>query len=229
MFDKIRRNYHDLIEAHPVAGTNELLTWLTSIGYGHLKSDGYEYGEAYWENYQKYAADEMGAKLTRARAAFVMKNIGTYTKHRSGAQRWTVDPQTICDVGVGAGQFVDYMTCHGTDVNPLANEWLKEKGYYTDDPTEFETLTFWDVIEHIENPTDLLKNAKHVFISTPIYKDVQDCLKSKHLKPNEHIWYFTDQGIKNYMDLFGFVCKDTSSFESDLGRYSIGAYYFTRA
>jgi hypothetical protein len=214
MFEKIRDNYHDLVEIYAVDKTTHLLNWLTGIGIGHLKSDGYEYGEAYWEIYQKYGVGDVGEKLTQARINFVKKNLGSMT--------------SLCDVGVGNGQFVDTVKCKGTDVNPVANEWLKQHGYYVDDISPFQVLTFWDVLEHIEDPTDILKNAKHVFVSTPIYSDAAACLKSKHLKPGEHIWYFTDTGIKNYMDLFGFVCKDTSDCETQLGRESIMSYYFTR-
>jgi hypothetical protein len=135
----------------------------------------------------------------------------------------------LCDVGVGSGQFVDTVKCKGTDVNEVANAWLKEHGYYVDDATKFKSLTLWDVIEHIEDPTSLLVNAENVFISTPIYVDAENCLRSKHLKPGEHIWYFTDEGIKYFMSRLGFEIVAESDCETKLGRESILSYYFTKA
>lgn len=214
MFKQILRSYSGPIQSYAVKDYPHELNWLTDLGIGHIESDGYEYGEEYWETYQKYSADDFGVRLTKARADFVLKNLGTL--------------EDLCDIGVGSGQFVDSVKCKGTDVNPIANEWLKEHGYYVSDVSEFETLTLWDVIEHIEDSRSLLENAQHLFISTPIYKDVNNCLNSKHLKPGEHIWYFTDEGLKYFMKIHGFELKDRDDFETRLGRESIVSYFFKR-
>lgn len=199
--------------SYPIENHSHRLSW-SDRDIGYLKSDGYEYGEDYWEIYQQYAGNDVGVKLTQARADFVEKHVGTF--------------DGLCDVGVGSGQFVDFVKCKGTDVNPLANKWLKEKGYYVENSNSFKTLTLWDVIEHIEDPTELLANAQNVFISTPIYADVDECLVSKHLKPGEHIWYFTDHGIKYFMSLFGFKLIAEDDFETVLGRESILSYFFQK-
>lgn len=214
MYKQLTDNYNGNIEYYSVRNYNHKLAWLTDLGIGHLSSDGYEYSEAYWEIYQKYAANDVGILLTNARADFVKKNIGTF--------------ESLCDVGIGSGQFVDTVKCKGTDVNEFANTWLKERGYYVKDVSEFTTLTLWDVIEHIENSTSLLASVTNVFISTPIYNSVEECLKSKHLKPGEHIWYFTDVGIKNFMSILGFDALDQSDFETALGRDRILSYYFKK-
>ena len=194
------------------------LTWLTTKDgtncIGHLPSNGYEYGEGYWEIYQKYASNDVGVKLTQARSDFVSSHGISF--------------DDVVDVGVGSGQFVDTVKCKGTDVNPIANQWLKDNGYYVASVESFSTLTLWDVLEHIEDPRELLKNATNVFISTPIYKNLDEVLKSKHLKPGEHIWYFTDIGINTFMKVLGFNLISESSCESDLGRDSISSYYFQR-
>jgi len=201
-------------ETYPVEGYHHDLIWYPNLDLGHLTSDGYEYGADYWEIYQGYAANEVGAKITDARINFVQSNIGTLGG--------------ICDVGIGSGQFVDTVKCKGTDVNPLAIQWLKDNKCYAEDLSSFKTLTLWDVLEHIEDPTDLLSSADNLFISTPIYEDVTHVLSSKHLKPGEHIWYFTDAGLRNYLGLFGFVACSKSNFESSLGRDSISSYHFVR-
>ena len=208
------KNWKDCASTHPIKNYEHSLKWSNNVGIGHLQSNGYEYGEAYWEIYQQYAENDVGVKLTQARANFVKQNVGTF--------------DDLCDVGVGSGQFVDMIKCKGTDVNPLANEWLKERGYYVENSSAFKTITLWDVIEHIEDPSDLLANVQNVFISTPIYSDVEACLASKHLKPGEHIWYFTDDGIKYFMSLFGFKLIAQDDFETVLGRESILSYFFQK-
>lgn len=199
---------------YPIKNYEHPLRWSKYLAIGYLESNGYEYGEDYWEIYQQYAENDVGIKLTQARADFVKKHVGTF--------------DNLCDVGIGSGQFVDHVKCAGTDVNPLANEWLKERGYFVEDSSSFKTITLWDVLEHIENPTELFSNVQNVFISTPIYLDVNACLVSKHLKPGEHIWYFTDDGIKYFMKLFGFRLIDVDDFETRLGRETILSYFFQK-
>jgi hypothetical protein len=202
------------VELYPIEGHPHDLRWYPGLQLGYLKSDGYEYGADYWDIYQGYAASEVGAKLTNARVGFV--------------RQASVDLDSICDVGVGSGQFVSAMRCKGADVNPHAISWLKQHGCYAEDLTKFKTLTLWDVLEHIEDPTDLLSTPDDIFISTPIYEDIQHVLRSKHLKPGEHIWYFTDEGLRYFMSLFGFQAVGCDNFETELGRDSISSYHFVR-
>lgn len=202
------------ITSHTIQDYPYELLWSEDLGIGYLKSDGYDYGEDYWQKYQTYVND-LGTQLTLARADFIKKNVHSF--------------DDLCDVGIGSGQFVDTVKCKGYDINSFACEWLKSHGYYADVNTEpFKTLSLWDVIEHIDNPSDLLAKTENMFISTPIYQDIDDCLASKHLRPGEHIWYFTDVGIKNFMSLFGFELIAEDDFETVLGRESILSYFFQK-
>lgn len=187
-------------------------------GYGYLASVSGDdvYDENYFQSYVERAKTEMGEKLNQTRMELCDIEIK--------------DSDSICDVGIGGGAFVSKYTGQGFDVNPHAVQWLKENNYYAN-PYEFEFdyLTMWDVIEHIDNVKPLLNNVrKGVVISTPIYKDFYDVINSKHFKPNEHLWYFTDYGIRNYMRLFGFECVHADTRETDLGRESIGSYIFRK-
>ena len=202
------------VKAIEIDGYSYKLQWVEDLGFGFLMSDGYDYGEEYWQKYQSYIND-LGAQLSNARANFVLKNLGNY--------------HDVCDVGVGSGQFVDTIKCKGYDVNPFANEWLKAHGYYADPYAEnFNALCFWDVLEHIIDSSALLGSTEHVFVSVPIHVDLEACLASKHLRPGEHIWHFTDRGIKNFMALAGFECVDQSDFETKLGREDILSYFFKK-
>jgi len=133
---------------HKVKSYAHDLLWIERLGIGYMESDGYSYDKDYWETYIKYSHSSIGTELTKQRAEFVIKNGGNFSN--------------LCDVGVGSGQFVDTVKCAGTDINPFAIAWLKEHKYYTDKPENSIFLTLWDVIEHIDDPRALLKNAEMV-------------------------------------------------------------------
>jgi len=201
---------HCLIQGYPY-----LLKWSSELEIGYLRSDGYEYGDEYWEKYQSYVND-FGIKLTSARVEF--------------ASRFLCPESALCDVGIGSGQFVEAMKCSGYDVNQHAVTWLIDKQRYADPHlVKFDTLTFWDVLEHVDDPSELLSRVKQVIISVPIHESLEACLKSKHLRPGEHIWHFTDKGIVNFMKLYGFKLRDKSNFETELGREDILSYCFERS
>lgn len=191
------------------------LVWRADLGVGYLPSNGYAYGEGYWETYQQYAAGSIGEALTLYRTEFVAKYV---------------DPATICDVGIGSGQFIKHVGAKGCDINPYARDWLLKNKLFGDPYTEkFSALTFWDVLEHFDNPAGILSHTDKVFMSLPIHADFKACLASKHLKPNEHIWHFTDSGIKFFMKYHGFDVIEQGDGETQAGRESIMSYYFRRA
>jgi hypothetical protein len=197
-----------------VPGYASSLYWRDDLGIGYLPSTGYEYGVQYWEHYTECSHSKFGERLTELRIEFT-KNSG-------------IDPSTLCDVGIGAGQFATMAKCKGTDVNPIAIQWLKDNNMLAENLSEFSAISMWDVIEHIDDPTELLSSITDIVLSTPVYADLPSCLKSKHFKPDEHIWYFTDSGVEHFMSLFGFTLRGKSDFETVLGRESILSYYFQK-
>lgn len=212
--DKLKELLTACTQEHQLNEYQHPLRWSQELGVGYLCSTGYDYGAEYWEKYQGYVND-LGAQLSEARTNFILQNLGTL--------------DSLCDVGIGSGQFVMTAKCKGFDVNPYAVQWLTESGYFADVYAEsFETLSFWDVLEHLDDPSQLLNKTKNIFMSVPIHTDVQACLRSKHLRPSEHIWHFTDAGLKSFMAKFGFKFMAVSSFETSLGREDILSYFFTK-
>ena len=137
----------------------------------------------------------------------------------------------VVDIGVGGGRFVREMPrAVGYDINPHAVEWLRQSRLWFDPYAEpVDTATFWDSLEHIHDPTALLANVrKFAFISTPIYKDCADALRSKHFKPQEHCWYFTVKGLQRFMERFGFRQVERTAMEQSAGRKQIETYAFQR-
>ena len=120
--------------------------------------------------------------------------------------------------------------CMGRDVNPKAKEWLGERKALWDlnKHPDVYAMTFWDSLEHIVEPGVLLACTQWAFISTPIYNSAEHCFHSKHYKPGEHLWYFTDWGLKRWMAGQGFALIDSNKMEESVGREDIGTYAFRR-
>ncbi len=174
------------------------------------------YDEAYFAEYKARAATEMGRRLTRERCQLVE----------------TFHDSAILDVGIGCGQFLQTYRgrCWGYDINPIAESWLKEKQLWWN-PYEWPVaaITCWDSLEHIPDPEALLATVKQwVFTSLPIFRNAEHALKSKHFKPDEHIWYWTAIGFIRWMKECGFSYRHSSDIETKLGREDIETFVFKR-
>lgn len=140
-----------------------------------------------------------------------------------------MDP--IVDVGIGGGGFVKSLPqSRGYDVCPQAKKWLEETKRWHDLSTmPAHTVCFWDSLEHMLSPEAILRNvALNAFMSLPIFESAEHVLASKHYKPNEHIWYFTEKGLIGFMRSMGFSMIERNRDEERLGRDGIGTYWFRR-
>jgi hypothetical protein len=190
------------------------LSWYPEIGIGYYPVIESPYDESYFLKYVAMAQTEMGQKLTQARVDLVNK----YTHG------------TVLDIGIGCGSFVSSRPdTYGYDINPYAVNWLIDRKIYRHPFKGAEALTFWDSLEHIHDPTLMLQGAKeYVFISAPIYENAGHVLQSKHFRKDEHCWYWTSIGIRNFMHRFGFGCVEENYMETELGREDIGTFVFKR-
>jgi len=122
----------------------------------------------------------------------------------------------------------------GFDVNPVAQKWLDERemglnafGYGM--PATFGMITFWDTIEHVPNAREYLAACRDVVcISLPVFDQLEGVEKSKHYKPNEHLYYFTPWGLIGWMAAHGFRLLEYNRNETTAGRENIGAFAFQR-
>lgn len=149
----------------------------------------------------------------------------------------TIDREMgVLDYGAGSGAFLRTLRAEGYhvmgfDVMPAAAARLREAGRYADDPSEFEAVTLWDCVEHLEDPETCLgaiRAGAFLFVSLPIFEDLRAVRSSKHYRPGEHLYYWTELGFLNWMARRGFCLLETSSHEVDAGRESIGAFSFVR-
>lgn len=211
-----------MIKTKYIYETKETLFWFNLYGFGYLRNNAEDtdvYDSAYFQKYVVMADTDMGRNLTSARKKLCELVLKEYS--------------TVCDVGIGCGNFVESMSeyeCKGFDVNTVAKEWLVERELYADPYSEkFDWLTLWDVFEHIDDIHSILKAPRRgVIMSIPIYKDFTHCTNSKHLRPNEHIWYFTHNGLIGLMKKAGYDLVYTDNRETVLGREDIISYIFKK-
>lgn len=192
----------------------DTLIWSEELGYGFHTREPMTYETSYFRSYQMRDNTVIGKLLTDARINFVRKHYAL----------------PVVDIGIGGGRFVEDSDGLGFDVCHDAIDWLQSQGRYWDVYQHgAEVITCWDSLEHIPDPEFLLsKVSGYVFVSMPIYSDMEDCLKSKHFKPGEHLHYFTAHGLKLFMRQNGFECVDSCGIENELGHEGVYSFAFKR-
>lgn len=195
-------------------GLTDCLLWSEELGMGFHPRPPIDYSGPYFEKYQALDDTPMGEALTRARVEMVARHC------QSG----------VVDIGIGGGRFVTEADCWGYDVNAEAVAWLKARNRYFDIyANATEAICCWDSLEHIPEPEQLLAQVgEWVFVSMTIYMNQWDCLRSKHYKPGEHLWYWTQSGLIAWFARQGFGCVEVNEKESELGREGITSFAFRR-
>lgn len=195
--------------------------WLPDPGIGYLPVQGFPYDEGYFNKYAEYEDTDLGRALNNARLGLV--------------SRWAKTGYVV-DIGIGSGQFVRTRAATGArtegfDVNPAGVSWLRARNLFRNPAVgeAIPSVTFWDSFEHITDPATVLNRASDwAFISLPIFKDLLHILSSKHFRPDEHCWYFTEPGFVRFMYDHGWDLMERNRMESELGREDIGTYAFAR-
>lgn len=139
----------------------------------------------------------------------------------------------VLDIGVGSGEFIKKRggLTFGMDINPAAVGWLKRQGRHSESFAGFNAFTFWDVIEHVPEPENYFRrmpNGSYLFTSIPIFEDLKAIRLSKHYRPGEHLYYFTEPGFVSWMAMHGFAFLERQDFEIAAGRDSILSFAFRK-
>lgn len=196
------------------------------ILYQNDMSGSVEYDRDYFDKYISYMSTEISYKINQGRVNLIIDYIDSQ--------------QSILDIGVGSLEFINFLNAHkvyGYDINPVAVDILTKKNIYLDPYKDnlniIHGVSFWDSLEHIKDPYKLLSRFKEgtfVFISLPIIeeKDINSIRQNKHYKPNEHYYYFTDKGIKTYMNDCKYRFIEERDFEIQAGRENIYSYVFVK-
>jgi hypothetical protein len=188
-------------------------------GVAYQKDQGHlvEYDGAYFEKYRGYEGQPIALDINAGRVALVAKFIGR---------------GRMVDVGIGSGEFIkNRPNTFGTDVNPHAIAWLKRQKLLAERLFDFSAFSFWDVIEHIPTPEESFRHVPlhgRLFTSIPLFADLDSIRRSKHYRPDEHLYYFTEDGFLAWMELHGFHMLERQTFEIDAGREDIFSFAFRR-
>jgi SAM-dependent methyltransferase len=184
------------------------------------------YDREYFQKYREYEGSPIALAINRGRVALI--------------QKYCADSD-ILDIGIGSGEFlracdqVRHTRTYGFDVNPFAIELLDRQDRFLNPyqslPRSLGGMTCWDSLEHLSNPSALvscLQPGQHLFLSLPIFADLRRIRESKHYRPNEHFYYFTDFGLVSWLEGHGFALLERSTFEIAAGREDIYSYAFVR-
>lgn len=180
------------------------------------------YDESYFNKCLSYEDQEIARAINAGRVALVDRYAGA--------------DSVILDIGIGSGEFIKKRrNTLGYDVNPTAVAWLKTQGLWSGHwdgyHTRFAGFTFWDVIEHVEEPEDYfrwVKTGGFVFVSLPVFGSLTKIRASRHYRPGEHLYYWTEGGFVAWMRLHGFMLLGRADYETRAGRDSIVSFAFRR-
>lgn len=197
-------------------GGDQYFTWVEGIG-GFLPIAERVYDDAYFDKYVGYASTDMGKAISAYRVMLV-------NKYTTG---------TVVDVGCGCGAFVDLRGSEtfGYDIMGKAVAWLKTRDKFVDIQKEhnIESVCFWDSLEHLYRFGWLLdKVNSYVFLTIPLFNNCDDVFSSKHYRPDEHYWYFTEAGMIKVMLVHGFHLVEKSYTEVELGREGVTTFVFKK-
>lgn len=180
------------------------------------------YDATYLANYDTYAQGPIATALNNGRCALLMRHASPEA--------------SVLDVGAASGSFIRCarswgFPAMGYDVINEANDRLASQDMYATDPALFDVVTMWDSIEHMDEPESVLGRVQTggiLLAAVPIMDDLTNIRQSKHFKPGEHLYYFTERGFIDWMALYGFRLLEVSTHETDAGRESIGAFAFCK-
>ncbi len=163
----------------------------------------------------------------------------TFEKRLNLIEKFTKNKGKILDIGCSIGTLLDLarnkgFDCYGIEINKDAAKICKKKNLRVYQiPIEkcsfnknfFDLIIMNDIIEHLHNPKEvmdmvssILKPNGILFMVTPDIGSFTSRLLGKywhHLKPNEHLVYFSESTIKRLLN----QCNFNVEMIRHLGRY----------
>jgi ubiquinone/menaquinone biosynthesis C-methylase UbiE len=143
-----------------------------------------------------------------------------YSRHADRVKEW-VKEKNVLDVGCGDGMITSLLNCKGIDNEPISIQLAIEKGVDAKvasvyelpyQAEEFDSVFCGDVLEHLENPEEALKEMRRVlkeylYLATPTKGTQNDPYHIKEWEPGELKTLVESQGFKLVGDILT-VLKD---------------------
>lgn len=132
---------------------------------------------------------------------------------------------TWIDVGAGEGGFLETVKAKkriGIEISKSGREMMRASGLNALSEKEFlksskigaDIISFWQVLEHVENPWDYLKAARRnlkkdgkIIIGIPNFQSLEFHMSREywfHLQPQFHLWHFSPKSLKTLLKKSGF-------------------------
>lgn len=138
-------------------------------------------------------------------------------------QKFNLENRSLLDIGCGPGFFLDlaskYFDVHGVEISRQAAEYAKNKlnlkvvndsfrsGLFSH--SQFDIVTLWDTIEHINNPDELLheisnilKNNGILAFTTGDFESIISKITRRKwhlLTIPEHLFFFSKHGMRRLL------------------------------
>jgi len=148
-------------------------------------------------------------------------------------QRNSLQPNSVCEIGCGAGEILNQLFLQmkgnvsftGYEISPHAFELCKQReknrlnykfeNLFDDASAHYGIVMAIDVVEHIENYFEFLRNLKtkgeYKIIHIPLEMSVKSVLTKYYLKSREqfgHIHYFSKESILAILREMGYEIVD---------------------
>lgn len=199
-----------------------MLIWNKTYDYGYFPCDVWlehnslpsPYDQAYIDKYLGYEETTMGGAINKVRLSLV--------------ERYTTG--MLVDIGIGSGSFVKYRNYHypsttfGYDITGIdkVEELIGANRYVCPLRTEVLDATFWDSLEHMKDPAQVLCRVhRYAFFTIPVFTSLEQARESKHFWPEEHYYYWTRESFETYLGRHGFVVLEINDAECNLGREEV--------
>lgn len=188
------------------------------------------YQTAYWQSEQ--AKDFGYTDYLNDRELY----LATYRMRREVITRRKPAPGRVLDVGSAAGFFLATMqeigwNCSGIELSEFMAVKSRElfglkdvrSGSIQDatyPPRSFDVVTFWDVIEHLEDPASHLQRAHALLKDDGLLvvetQNVESCFakvlgrKWQHYKMAEHLYHFGPATVRTLLERAGFAVEENT-------------------
>lgn len=186
-----------------------------------------QYDKNYFQNENPkggYANYFEGMRINRKTFSDRLKRI----KKKTGFSTYLLDVGSALGDCLFEAKRLGWKNTMGLEVSKFASRFAEERGLNVKNTTlkksglkekSFNVVTYQDVIEHVENPIQELKDAKkvlkdggYIFLVTPDIGGLWHKLLGNmwyHYKPGEHIMYFSQKSLRLALEKTGYKNIET--------------------